>query len=105
MSSNAVSILRMRTGNSARAASPTYIGAQLSHNLASLSPPPWPLQLKSVFVLASSVLTRPPAPLPPQVRDRVSQVQKQLKRHEHALKDKLAKDAADLEQSLCELEH
>ena len=47
----------------------------------------------------------PSCAIRPQVRDRVSQVQKQLKRHEHALRDKIAKDAADLEQSLCELEH
>ena len=41
----------------------------------------------------------------PQVRDRVSEARKQLKRHEHALKDKLDHDAADLELALCELEH
>jgi len=41
----------------------------------------------------------------PQVRDRVSEARKQLKRHEHALKDKLDRDAADLELALCELEH
>ena len=62
------------------------------------------LRRLSVLLQHACLLTCPPAPRP-QVRDRVSQVQKQLKRHEHALRDKIAKDAADLEQSLCELEH